>query len=56
MWKIKCRMRGIFGCGFGVWELIMKVKSLKVFIFIIIRERVVSMIEEGVMLDLILVI
>ena len=44
-------MRGILGCGPGVWELIMKVKSSKVFTSIIIRERVVSMTEEGVMLD-----
>ena len=44
-------MKGIRGCGPGVWELIMKVKSSKVFTSIIIKERVVSMTEEGVMLD-----
>ena len=45
-------MKGIRGCGLGVWELIMKVNSSKVFTSIIIKERVVSMKEEGVMLDL----
>ena len=49
-WKTKCIMKGIRGCGPGVWELIMKVKSSKVFTSIIIKERVVSMTEEGVML------
>ena len=45
-------MKGIRGCGPGVWELIMKIKRSKVFTSIIIKERVVSMTEEGVMLDL----
>ena len=44
-------MKGISGCGPRVWELIMKVKSSKVFNSIIIKERVVSMTEDGFMLD-----
>lgn len=30
MWKIWCRMKSIFGCGRGLWELIIRIKGRKV--------------------------
>lgn len=30
MWRIRCRMNGIFGCGSGVWELVLRLNGLLV--------------------------
>lgn len=30
MWKIYCRMKGIFGCGKGVWVLVMRFNGFRV--------------------------